>query len=584
MSAAARGGAPAPGTSASGCPRGDVDAEQRGDLVVTGGRLLVDGRAVDGDVLVRGGRIAAVGPRAREGADRSTPWLDAAGGLVSPGFGDAHVHPHHAGLQVLGCDLGGSADASRYLMVIADFAAERPGSGWITGGGWSMEAFPGGVPSARALDEVLPHRPVFLPNSDGHGAWVNSAALRLAGITRDTPDPPDGRIERDGAGEPTGTLHEGAAGLVAAHVPLPSEEEMDAALLAAQARMLAWGVTHWQDAIVGATGAVADPLPSYLRLVASGQLRATVVGALWWDRGRGLEQLPDLTERRERARAAGSRRFSAGTVKIMQDGVAENFTAAMLEPYLDACGCAGTGDGHSFLTPEELTAAVGALHAGGVQVHAHALGDRAVRESLDAIEAAQGAHPGRDLRHHLAHLQVVHPDDVPRFARLGVTANIQPLWAAHEPQMDELTIPFLGQRRASWQYPFADLAAAGATLAAGSDWPVSTADVLQCLHVAVNRRTSADEERFLPHQRLSLDQALTAVTAGVAHVNHDEARTGRLVPGLDGDLTVLDRDLLAHPPDEIDAARVTATVIAGQVLHDASATPADGRTLAGSPR
>ncbi len=563
-----------PGGASSTTARTDVEAEQRGDLLVGGGRLLVGDHAVDGDVLVRGGSIVAVGPRAREQASSATPWLDAAGGLVCPGFGDSHVHPHHAGLQLLGCDLGGPADASRYLRVIADHAADHPGDGWVTGGGWSMEAFPGGLPTAAALDEVLPDRPVFLPNSDGHGAWVNSAALRIAGVTGDTPDPRDGRIERDASGEPTGTLHEGAVGLVAAHVPLPTDEEMDAALLAAQAQMLAWGVTHWQDAIVGATAAVADPLPSYLRLVEKGLLRTTVVGALWWDRGRGTEQVPELAERRERARAGGSRRFRADTVKIMQDGVVENFTAAMLEPYLDSCGCAGAGDGLSFLEPAELDAAVMALHADGVQVHAHALGDRAVRETLDAIEAAQQAHPGRDLRHHLAHLQVVHPDDVPRFARLGVTANIQPLWAAHEPQMDELTIPFLGQRRAGWQYPFADLAAAGAALASGSDWPVTTADVLECLHVAVNRRTSADEERFLPHQRLSLDQALTAVTAGVAYVNHDEARTGSLTTGMDGDLTVLDRDLFDHPLEEISDARVTATVVAGQVLHEASSAPA----------
>ncbi len=562
----------------------DIDAEQRGGLLVTGGRLLMEGRAVDGDVLVLGGRIAAVGDRARERATRSTPWLDAAGGLVSPGFGDSHVHPHHAGLQMLGCDLEGSADAARYRDVIARVAAGTPEKGWITGGGWSMEAFPGGVPTAAALDEVLPDRPAFLPNRDGHGAWVNSAALQAAGITASTPDPPDGRIERGADGEPTGTLHEGAAALVGAHVPLPGENEIEAALLAAQDRLLAWGVTHWQDAMVGATAGHPDPLPAYLRLAASGRLRTTVVGALWWDRSRGLEQLRELAERRARAAAVGSQRFRATSVKIMQDGVAENFTAAMLEPYVDACGCAG-GDGHSFLEPADLARAVAALHEDGVQVHVHALGDRAVREALDAVDAAQSAHPGRDLRHHLAHLQVVHPDDVPRFGALGVAANVQPLWAAHEPQMDELTIPFLGDRRAGWQYPFADLAAGGAVLASGSDWPVSTANVLECLRVAVTRRTSVDDPAFLPHQRLTLAQALTACTAGVAHVNHDEARTGRFAPGMDGDLTVLDRDLFAHPPDEIADARVTATIVGGQVLHDASAAaPAAPSPLARSGR
>ncbi len=544
--------------------------ERGGDLLVTGGRLLTPGGVVDGDLLVEAGRIAALGPAARERAARGVPWLDAAGGLVCPGFQDSHVHPYHAGLMRLGCDLTGTADAARYLAVVAEHARTHPGVGWVTGGGWSMEAFPGGVPTAAALDAVLPDRPAFLPNRDGHGAWVNSAALRLAGIDAATPDPPDGRIERDGGGEPVGMLQEGAAALVGRLVPPPSEATMDRALLAAQEQLIAWGVTAWQDAIVGATNATPDPLPSYRRLAASGQLRATVVGALWWDRSRGLEQVPELLERRDTSRVG---RFRATSVKIMQDGVAENFTAGMLEPYLDACGCPTANAGTSFLDPALLTEAVTALHAEGVQVHVHALGDRAVREALDAIEAAQRAAPGRDLRHHLAHLQVVHPDDVPRFGALGVAANIQPLWAAHEPQMDELTIPFLGERRAGWQYPFADLARGGAVLAAGSDWPVTTADVLECLHTAVNRRTAspAGQEPFLAHQALSVAQGLAAYTSGVAHINHDEHRSGSLEVGRDGDLTVLDRDLLAAPAEEVREASVAATVIGGQVLYAAGA-------------
>lgn len=555
----------------------------RADLLVAGGRLLTPAGVVSGDLLVLDGRIAAVGEGARERAPRGVAELDAAGGLVSPGFGDSHVHPYHAGLVLRSCDLEGSADADRYLAVIAAYAAAHPDLEWVTGAGWSMEAFEGGIPTAAALDAVVPDRPVHLPNRDGHGAWVNSEALRRAGIDARTPDPPDGRIERDAAGAPVGMLQEGAADLVARLVPPPDEDEMDAALLAAQERLLAWGVTAWQDAIVGATGATPDPLPSYRRLAASGALRATVVGALWWDRARGLEQLPELLERR--ASTVGLPRFRATSVKVMQDGVAENSTAAMLEPYLDACGCPTGVAGTSFLDPALLREVVAALHAEDVQVHVHALGDRAVREALDAIEAAQAASPGRDLRHHLAHLQVVHPDDVPRFGALGVAANIQPLWAAHEPQMDVLTIPFLGERRAGWQYPFADLAAGGAVLAAGSDWPVTTADVMACLHTAVTRTSAPDQPPFLPHQALSVAQGLAAYTSGVAHINHDEARSGTLEVGKDGDLTVLDRDVLAAPPEEVGAASVAHTVIAGDVVHSAGREPsASGGPSASSTR
>jgi len=255
-------------------------------------------------------------------------------------------------------------------------------------------------------------------------------------------------------------------------------------------------------------------------------------------------------------------------VKIMQDGIAENFTAAMTAPYLDGCGCATTNTGLSFVDPDALKQHVTALDALDFQVHFHALGDRAVREALDAVEAALTTNGHRGNRHHLAHLQVVHPQDITRFAPLGAIANLQPLWAAHEPQMDELTIPFLGPQRATWQYPFADLLRAGATLAAGSDWPVSSPDPLAGLHVAVNRQEpgTTDDRVFLPEQRLDLTTAL--YTAGSAHVNgHDDAgslRTGHLA-----DLVVLDRDLFTAPADEIAHARVERTYVGGRLVHAA---------------
>jgi predicted amidohydrolase YtcJ len=253
----------------------------------------------------------------------------------------------------------------------------------------------------------------------------------------------------------------------------------------------------------------------------------------------------------------------------MQDGVAENFTAGMLAPYLDGCGCRTANQGLSYLAPDLLDAAVRALDAEGFQVHLHAIGDRAVREALDAVERARAANGPNDLRHHIAHLQVVHPDDVPRFAELGVTANLQALWAVHEPQMDDLTIPFLGAERAGWQYPFADLLASGARLCAGSDWPVSSADPLQAMHVAVNRRPpeSWEVEPFLPGQALRAADFLHAYTAGSAWINHAEADTGSLAAGTRADLAVLDGDPLAVPPDRIGEITVTATCVEGQEVY-----------------
>jgi predicted amidohydrolase YtcJ len=249
----------------------------------------------------------------------------------------------------------------------------------------------------------------------------------------------------------------------------------------------------------------------------------------------------------------------------MQDGIAENFTAALGSPYLDGCGCATGNSGLSFVDPAALREYVTELDWLDFQVHFHALGDRAVKEALDAVAAARATNGHRDTRHHLAHLQVVHPDDLARFARLGAIANIQPLWAAHEPQMDELTIPFLGPERAAWQYPFGGLLRAGATLCAGSDWPVSSPDPLAGLHVAVNRlEPGTDHGRvFYPEQRLDLTTALTAYTAGSAHVNgHDDA--GSLRAGHLADLVVLDRDILTGDPLAIADARVEQTFVGGE--------------------
>jgi predicted amidohydrolase YtcJ len=253
----------------------------------------------------------------------------------------------------------------------------------------------------------------------------------------------------------------------------------------------------------------------------------------------------------------------------MLDGIAENFTAAMTEPYRDACGHPTTNRGLSFIDPEALPRYVTELDQRGFQTHFHALGDRAVRDALNAVEAARAKNGPSDTRPHLAHLQVVHPDDVPRFARLGATANMQPYWAAHEPQMDDLTIPFLDPAAVTRQYPFGDLHRAGVRLAGGSDWPVSTPDPLQGIHVAVNRVLPGEKrERFLPEQALDLRTALTAYTAGSAYVNRSDD-TGSLRVGFKADLVVLDRDPFAAPAEEIADAKVALTYVGGSLRYAA---------------
>lgn len=535
------------------------------------GGTLFDGQRYAGaaQALVAGGRVAAVSTADETlDAPSGARVVDLDGGLLAPGFVDAHVHVVQGGLERIRCDLSHLDCREAYLAAVRAYAAAHPDRPWIQGGGWAMAAFPGGTPTAADLDDVVPDRPVALPNRDHHGLWVNSRALALAGIDRHTPDPPDGRIERDAAGEPTGTLHEGAMALVSRLLPATTDAEADAALAAGQSYLHSVGVVGWQDAIVGEYAGMDDPGPAYLRAARAGALVGHVVGALWWDRDRGLEQLPDLRERRA---AYTHGRFRATSVKVMQDGVAENGTAALTEPYLDRCGHPTGNAGHSFLDPGRLREAVRALAADGFQVHVHGIGDRGVREALDAFAALDDA--GRALRHHVAHLQLVHPDDVARFPALGVAANIQALWACLDEQMVDLTLPFLGAERATWQYPFGDLHRAGARLVAGSDWPVSSPDPLAAIHTAVTRTAygepgRAGTEPFLPAQALDLATAFAAYTSGSAWINgRDDA--GRVRPGSVADLVVLDRDPFAGPPEEIGAARVRSTWIDGEPVHEA---------------
>jgi predicted amidohydrolase YtcJ len=486
-------------------------------------------------------------------------------GVVVPGFQDAHCHPPQSGLTRMRVNLEDVHDVAGYQGIISSYADAHPDEPWILGGGWSMDVFPGGTPRKEDLDAVVPDRPVFLMNRDVHGAWVNSRALESKGFSRDTADPWDGRIERDPvSGEPSGTLHEGAAYSFAKHLPPTTEAEWEAAILEAQSYLHSFGITGWQDAWV-----TPDILRAYRRLMERGALTARVVASLWWDRHGGIGQIAELTSQREWGSLG---RLQADSVKIMADGVPENHTAAMLEPYLDAHGRATENAGMSFVDREALLEIVEVLDQKGFQVHIHAIGDRAIRDALDAFEAARRVNGPRDARHHIAHLQVIHPDDVPRFAQLEVIANVQPLWACSEPQMEELTIPFLGPERASWQYRFGDLVRSGARLAFGSDWAVSTPNALLEMEVAVTRVDPEERgnEPFLEDQRLDLMTAVEAFTMGSAMVNRNEHETGSIEVGKDADLVILDRSIFDPDVGPIGDAIVEMTVVRGQVVYERS--------------
>ncbi|WP_022891677.1 amidohydrolase [Agromyces subbeticus] len=540
------------------------------DVLFTGAAVFTGtGQPIQGHVVaVTGGRIVAIVPESEATAfiGERTRLVELEGALLSPGFQDAHVHPVGAGVELLMCNLSEAESADEAVATVKAYADANPDEPWILGGGWSMDQYAGGAPVRGLLDAVVPDRPVVLSSRDHHSTWANTAAIAIAGLDASTPDPVDGRIEREADGFPAGTFHEGAEHLFNDVRPGIDADLAYAGLLRAQHELLALGITGWQDAMIGSLLGIDDIDAIYRRAVAEGTLLAHVVGAQWWQRDGGIEQVRQMVARRdELARLGTTDRYSLGTAKIMVDGVAENQTAAMLTPYRDAHGHDTDNSGLSFIDPEFLKHIVTELDAAGMQVHFHALGDRAVREALDAIETAREVNGPTGGRHHLAHLQIVEESETARFAELDAVANLQALWATHEDQIDELTLPFLQHGAEARQYPFGDLERHGARLAAGSDWPVSSADPMDAVHVAVTRIAPGLGHEPLggAHQRLDLATAMAAYTSGTAYVNHRDHDTGYIREGYLANLIVLEPNPFSLPTEEIHRSTVTSTWIEG---------------------
>lgn len=540
------------------------------DLVLTGGRVeTIAPRVTPADaVAVSDGRISAVGTTADfEGLiGPSTRVIRLNGETVLPGFQDAHCHAIYGGLMNTQANLHELETEEDHLAAVKAWADAQPDAEWVTGDGWHYDNFGGAMPHRSALDRVVPERPVFLTAYDGHTAWVNSKALELASIGPDTPDPEHGRFVRDPDGMPSGALIEDAVTAVDRLVPEDSRETLVAALLASQRQLHAWGITGWHDPGV-------DPpwLPVYEQVMAEGQLTARVVAAQQWQawaRDRETDPLPRLLAGRESSHRVGLR---SDVVKFFLDGVLESQTAYLTEPYLGPDGRPGTDRSKPDFEQDELDAAVTELERLGFDCHFHAIGDAAVRQALDAVAAARAANGPRDARHSIAHIELIHSDDIPRFGELGVAANMQPFWAHADDGTRAMQIPHIGSDRFDARYAFGDLLRAGARLAVGSDWTVTTADPLQILEVAIRRifPTQRDDPPWTPDQRLDLDTALAAATIGSAWVNRLETDTGTIEIGKRADLVVLDRDLRAIPDGLLADARVRMTLVGGLPVHEA---------------
>lgn len=521
-------------------------------------------------VAIRDGKILAVGAAADvemyKGA--GTRIVDVAGRLVLPAFGDAHVHPVFGGMAYARCSLHEGRSIEDYQAIIAGCVADAPGDTVVYGVGWEDALFPPkGIPTKGLLDTISADRALIFESVGGHTFWVNSRTLELAGITRDTPDPPNGHIDRDPrTGEPVGSLQESAMGLVGHLVPVPTVSEMQESILYVGKLFNSLGITNWRDAGIDLSDeGQSRTLDAYLAVKNGGELTSHVsVAFTWannrWSGERALEQIPVIVEASKRAEAGG---IAAGVVKFYVDGVIPQRTAAMIEPYAGS----DTQRGVLQIEPAILARAVSWLEAEGIQAYVHAIGDNATRVALDAFEVAREEN-GSLYRPIITHLNVIDPADISRFGQLGVIAQFQPTWASNYPYMD-LTKEAIGPERSRFIYPSASLLDGGAVLAFGADWPVATADPLLGLQVAVTRINYDDPGSLplLPEEGLTLEQAIRAHTLDAAYANGNEDVTGSIAPGKSADIIVLNTDIFSVPAGEIGASEVILTVFEGRAVY-----------------
>jgi predicted amidohydrolase YtcJ len=529
-------------------------------------------------LAIRDGKILAVGNAKEIGSLQgpATSVIDARGHLVLPGFTDCHIHFLEGSLDLSHAELAGTHSVAEIQQRLKKYAAAHPGKSWILGQGWSYEVFGEvALPDKKYLDEILPDRPVFLEGFDGHTTWANSKALELAKISRETPDPPNGKIVRDPrTGEPTGALKEEASALVRNILPELSREEKLAALRKGFVEANRSGLVR-----VHSAGGDFDSFQLYDELRRRGQLTlrfyiSDVVGP------------PELTNEEIAKLGKARERFhdewlAGGAVKFFLDGVVESHTAAMLEPYADDPNQIGK----MFWDPEKYKQAVVELDRRGFQIFTHAIGDRAVRTALDAFERAQETNGAHDARDRIEHIETISAADIPRFGSLGVIASFQPLHAYPNPEND-VWIRAAGPEREKRGFAWQSVAKAGGRLAFGSDWPVVTLNPWKGIQNAVTRQTEEGHPPagWEPEQRVTLAQAVEGYTLGAAVAGRREKTEGSLEPGKMADLILVSPNIFAADPHAIGKTKVLLTMVDGKVVYHAPGWPPSSKEPGGESK
>ncbi len=544
--------------------------QAKADIVFRNGVIYTvdETRSWASAVAINNGKFIYVGSSA--GVDqhigKSTTVVDLGGKMVLPGIHDPHVHPASGGLSLTKCPLYDSPSKDETLNTIAVCAGHNKDTTWLLGQGWWMDAFGGiSMPTKELLDSVVLDRPAAFMSGDLHTLWVNSKALEIAGITRETPDPNNGRIDRDPqTGEPSGTLQEDPAfDLVLKHVDRYSDEDLVAGLRQGQIHLNSLGITAIQDAKIRLVGnSDYHSLKAYLTLDKAGGLTMRTIGNLFWETGIEVEE---QIEAMKAARATRTgKKFRATTVKIWVDGIIETETAALMEPYVNKPEFRG----RLKMTANELTDIVTKLDREKFQIHIHAIGDRAIKASLIAFAAAREANGVRDSRHHISHIQLMDPIDIPRFRELDVVANFQPLWSYADTWIEKLTVPRLGRGRLRWMYPIGSIVRDGAKVVFSSDWSVSSANPFEGMEVAITRMSPYEATKvFNAEERIVLHDAIASYTINGAFVNFLDDKTGSIEVGKLADMIVIDRNLFEVPAREISDTEVLLTLLEGVPVH-----------------
>lgn len=515
-------------------------------------------------VAVSGGRIVYVGDDA--GADRyvgrTTSVIDLNGRMLMPGFHDSHMHPMVAGTRFFRCQLQDLAWPAEVLAAI-ERCAESLGEGeWFRGVGLADELYEDGSLSLSILDDIVPGHVAVITNSTGFSIWTNSAGLDVVGMQADTLDPPKGQIVRDpGTGEPTGVLLGTAGSILYGAIPHPDTGKLREALRLASGMANRFGITSANEARIE-----APHWQAYVEADAANEMMLRIQGSQEWDYERGIEQVAELIERRDKA--SGSR-FRAVAVKFFLDGDLINETASLIDPYADEPG----DRGQAYFELDTIAEAAQKLDGEEFQLHFHAVGDAAVRQALDAIEAAVEANGPRDRRHQVAHLKLIDPADLPRFAELGVTANYQALWAKwNEDWPAERAL--LGEERFGRLIQINSMLQSGARVVMGSDWISESMNPLFSIQVAVTRQpVDGGEPAWIPEERISLEAAIEAYTINGAWLIRQEGETGSIELGKAADLIVLEKNLFEIEPEKIAAVPVHMTMLDGEIVYRKETAP-----------